>query len=72
MAPNPEFRFTSLNHNSPTTVPPVGLYQVHVSQAYCHVYRNGKLVTSARSASNQHAVAQARRNVRLARKCGGL
>lgn len=66
----------------PNTSRSAGVYQLHVTDSpplagygsltYVHVYRNGVLVTQVRARSPEAALAEARRNVRLARKCGGL
>jgi hypothetical protein len=40
--------------------------------AQCFVFRNGLLISQARGATIASAVLEARRNVRNARKCGGL
>lgn len=47
-------------------------HQPWCAPALCWVYRCGKLVTQARGATEAAAVAEARRNVRNARKAGGL
>lgn len=56
---------------------PTGIYQLHVSvasahEARCFVYRNGRVVTTVRALTARGAVSVARRNVRNARKAGGL
>ena len=54
-----------------------GTYQLHVTDSYglmsyCTVYRNGQLITTVREGSAGAAIRAARRNVRNARKAGGL
>jgi hypothetical protein len=69
---------TTVYSNPTPTVRKAGYYQVHVSTAQtgrdgrCVVYRDGRLLTMARACSAAAAVTEARRNVRNARKCGGL
>jgi hypothetical protein len=52
------------------------LYQVHVcaanGEARAIVYRNGLCIVNARERGVSRAVKEARRCVRMARKCGGL
>jgi hypothetical protein len=73
-----------LNETTPS-VRKAGTYQVKLTDSaplrtsaglvtawYCHVYRNDQLVTTVRTLTAEGAVSEARRNVRNARKCGGL
>lgn len=60
LADSPPFRLPSVSGG--------GLAYLH----YAHVYRNGRLLTTVRARTEAAAVAEARHNVRMARKAGGL
>lgn len=53
-----------------------GIYQLNCEElagtCYCNAYRNGRMLTTVRARTAELAVSQARRNVRMARKAGGL
>lgn len=72
---------TRVNQSSTSpSVRKAGTYQIHLSpdcerfygSVYAVVYRNGRMLTTVRAGSDSAALSEARRNVRLARKAGGL
>ncbi len=74
----PPFPIGKLYNASPIAQPAVGSYALtvavdgHSGQTIAIVSRNGVRLTGARAQNAASAVREARRNVRLARRCGGF